>query len=71
VVFTGSLMVHNTLYLDTILQEMSRRVPKDRFMQIEMQATNLDKYAGAVGATRLLAHEILHAPVEDMVRVAW
>jgi predicted NBD/HSP70 family sugar kinase len=71
VIFAGGLVTKSSLYLDAVTAEISRWMPAERFSQFKIQVTSLDKFAGAIGATHLLAHEVLHAPVEDMVRITW
>jgi predicted NBD/HSP70 family sugar kinase len=71
VIFAGGLVTKSSLYLDAVTAEIARWMPAERFNQFKIQVTSLDKYAGAIGATHLLAHEVLHAPVEDMVRITW
>lgn len=71
VVFGGGLVTKSSLYLDAVTAEIANCMPAERFNTFKIQVTSLDKYAGAIGATHLLAHEVLHAPVEDMVRITW
>jgi predicted NBD/HSP70 family sugar kinase len=71
VIFGGGLVTKSSLYLDAVTAEIARCMPEPRFNSFKIQVTSLDKYAGAVGATHLLAHEVLHAPVEDMIRITW
>lgn len=71
VIFTGNLVTNSSPYYDALIGAVARHMPKDEFERLDFQVTSLDKYAGAVGVTYLLAHDILHAPVKDMIRIGW
>jgi len=71
VILSGSLVTNSLLYHDAIMSAISRCMPEDRFSSVDICVTSLDKFAGAVGVTQLLSHDILYAPIKDMVRVGW
>lgn len=71
VILTGSILTGSALYLEAMLSVVNRRIAKGRFARIDFRVTSLNKYAGAVGVTQLLAHDILHAPVKDIIRIGW
>lgn len=70
VIFCGNLVKSCSIYLDAVVEEMRRHIPRDRFDKFMIQITSLDEYAGAVGATRLLAHDLLNSPLEELVRLS-
>lgn len=71
VILSGSLVTNSLLYYDSVMSAISRCMSEDRFNSVGICVTSLDKSAGAVGVTQLLSHDILHAPIKDMVRVGW
>ena len=71
VILSGNLVTNSSLYYDSIISAISRCMSEDRFNSVDICVTSLDKYAGAVGVTQLLSHDILHAPIKDMVRIGW
>jgi len=71
VIFSGQLVTNSSPYYDALLAAVGRGMTRERYERMDFRVTALDKYAGAVGVTQLLAHDILHAPVKDMIRIGW
>lgn len=71
VVLSGSLVSNSLPYYDGVMSALSRCMSEDRFNSVDIGISSLNRFAGAVGVTQLLSHDILHAPIKDMVRVGW
>jgi predicted NBD/HSP70 family sugar kinase len=69
VVFMGGLVSGSTIYFDAAIESLRARMPAERFDTFQFQLSSLDKFAPAIGATRLLAHDVLHAQQSEVMRM--
>lgn len=71
VIFSGQLVSENSMFFDEMSKAIRLSMPAERFAQFNLKRTALDEYASAVGATSVMIHDMLHEPIDDLVRVAW
>lgn len=71
VIFCGQLVSESSPYFDEMSEAIRQSMPADRFAQFNLKRTALDEYAGSVGAASVMIHDMLHEPIDDLVRAPW
>lgn len=71
VIFCGQLVSEGSMFFDEMSEAIRQAMPAERFAQFYLKRTALDEYEGAIGATSVMIHDMLHEPIDDLVRVAW
>lgn len=71
VVFCGQLVSDGSLYFDEVSEAIRQAMPTDRFSQFSLKRTALAEHDGALGAASIMIHDMLHEPIDDLVRVTW